>query len=334
MSYPVERINSILNVAKCLAIISVILAHCRSTDYGFLSTITERIGTLGVLTFLIMGGYYFNIEKYGFIPFFKNKLKTIFIPWMFTGTVVYLIGLHFNLIDWLLWIVGYKTYLYYLTIIMSCFLILSFFSKRKHLYFFIFLTILSISLTSYGYIDLLVFKLSKGNIVFYNYLNIFNWLGFFSVGILLKKNMGHFLFFLNRKVVYIVALYLLCLFLSLYIEPQSGGYFSKMTLPMEFIGVICLFSLSTLQVFKGLILKKIAELSFGIYLTHFLMFPIRKYLPAYPFMEFINPLIILGLNSILLLLGLRISKLIKLDSLYCVLLGIRNIEKKPDLIKS
>ena len=103
---------------------------------------------------------------------------------------------------------------------------------------------------------------------------------------------------------------------------------------MEFTGVICLISLSTLQVFDGVIFKRIAGLSFGIYLTHFLMFPIRKYLPAYFFMEFINPLIILILNSIMLLLGLRVSKLIKLNGLYCILLGIRNIENKPDLIKS
>jgi hypothetical protein len=334
MSYPAERINSILNVAKFLAIISVILAHCRNTDYFFLSNLTERLGTLGVLTFLIIGGYYFNIEKYGFIPFFKNKLRTIFIPWMFTGTIVYLVGLHFDLIDWLLWIVGYKTYLYYLTIIMSCFLIVSFFNNKKQLYFFIFLTILSISLTSYGYIDLLVFKLSKGTMVFYNYLNVFNWLGFFSIGVLLKKNMSYFLNFLNKNVFYILILYILCLFFSFYIEPESGGYFSKMTLPMEFIGVVSLFSLSTLMVFNRPVFARIAELSFGIYLTHFLIFPIRKYLPVYSFMEFINPLIILTLNSILLLLGLRISKWINLDGLYCTLLGIRNIEKKPNLINT
>ena len=134
--------------------------------------------------------------------------------------------------------------------------------------------------------------------------------------------------------VYIFALYILCLFFSLYIEPESGGYFSKIALPMEFIGVISLFSLSTLPVFNRLVFTKIAELSFGIYLTHFLMFPIRKYLPAYPFMEFINPLIILTLNSVFLLSGLKISKLINLDGLYCTLLGIRKIEKQTNLNNS
>jgi hypothetical protein len=328
MSYSVERTNNMLNVAKFLAIISVIVAHSRSTNYNYLSTITERLGTLGVLTFLIIGGYYFNIDKYGFVPFFKNKLKTIVIPWVFTGTVIYLVGLHFDLIDWLLWIIGYKTYLYYLTVIMSCFLVLSVFNKKNHLYFFVFLTTLSIFLTSYGYIDLLVFKLSKGTIVFYNYLNIFNWLGVFSIGVLLKKNMAAFLFFLNKKMIYIIGLYLICLIVSVYIEPESGGYFSKMTLPMEFIGVVCLFSLCTLPVFNHFIFARIAEFSFGIYLTHFLMFPIRKYLPTYFFMEFINPFIILSLNVVFLLLGLRISKLINLDGLYCTLLGIRNVNKK------
>lgn len=316
-----------MNVVKCLAILCVIMAHARGTDYQYISIITERIGALGVVAFLIVAGYYFNIEKYGFIPFFQNKIKTILVPWIFTGTLLYAVGLKFDFKEWFLWIIGYKTYLYYLSVIMLCFLLAGLFNKKQYLWTFVFLTVISLVLTGFGIIDDIGTKLTGAPFVLYNYLNIFNWIGFFSLGILLKSKMDALLLFAKKNRIFIVLGYLTLLVLSLYLEPNSGGYFSKLAIPLELSGVFCLFSLATVDFFGHLPIDRIAELSFGVYLIHFLTFPVKRFLMFSPIMDFLNPFIILVLSCGLLLIGLECAKLLRCQKIYCILFGIRENRK-------
>lgn len=321
-------VNVSMNIVKCLAIISVIMAHARSVNDPFISIITERIGALGVVAFLIVAGYYFNIEKYGFANFFKNKIKTIIIPWIFIGTLIYLVGLKFDLKDWFLWIIGYKTYLYYLSVIMMCYFLVGIFRKKIYLQVFIILNIISLVLTGFGYLDWLASKIAGAPFVLYNYLNVFNWIGFFSLGVLLKSKMEIVLSFVNTYKLLIVLGYILVLVLSVYIEPNAGGYFSKLAIPLELMGVLCMFSLATIKFFDYLPISKIAELSFGVYLIHFITFPVKKFLVFSPFMDFINPFIILGLSCSLLLIGLKFAEIFRCQKIYCILLGIRESKKQ------
>lgn len=53
-------VNKILSVSRVFAILSVIVAHSRNTNLGIASIITERIGSLGVVLFFFISGYYFN----------------------------------------------------------------------------------------------------------------------------------------------------------------------------------------------------------------------------------------------------------------------------------
>lgn len=317
------QINNVLNIAKVFAIISVIMAHSRNVNYPFISVITERIGAIGVITFLIISGYYFNIEKYGFKLFFKNKIKTILIPWLFTGTIIYLVGLKFNFIDWLLWIFGYKTYLYYLTIIMSCYLIFSYFNSKKWLFIFIGLNCISLFATSFGLIDFFGQQFIK-DFELYNYFNIFNWIGFFSIGMLLKTKMEKLLHLLSKQVLVIVVFYLGCLLFSVFLESENAGYFSKLAFPLEILGSLALFSLATLKVFDKKRMYQIASFTFAIYLVHFLVFPARKILISNIFTEFINPVLLMLIAYFLLNFALYLSTIFKLNSYCCLLLGIRN----------
>lgn len=326
------NINSSMNVAKCIAIISVIMAHSRNTDYYFYSNVTERIGAIGVITFLIIAGYYFNVEKYGVKSFFKNKITSIVVPWVFTGTILFLIGHNFNFQDWMKWIVGHETYLYYLSMLMLCYLFLSFFNKKTYLVLFVLLNLASLLATSFGVFDYLFFKYFKV-VEINNYLNVFNWIGFFSIGILLKNNLKNIMVFLKRNIIIITATYILSLIIGFYLEPAYAGYFSKLAIPLELLGVIFIFSLSTITWLNNKFVHNIAELTFEIYLTHFLTFPIRKFLIHTPIMEFINPFIFLGFNCALLLIGRSFSEKINLENWYCLLLGIRIDKVKKNIKK-
>lgn len=315
--------NAVLNVARFFAIISVIMAHSRNVSYDYLSIFTERIGAVGVITFLIISGYYYNVEKYGRLLFFKNKIKTIVVPWVFTGTLLYLIGLKFNFIDWFLWIIGYKTYLYYLSILLCCYFIFSFFKSVQFLYFSVIITLVSLLLTSFGIIDSF-WKICFPNFIFYNYFNIFNWIGFFAIGILLKHKMELLIETVTSKWLLLFCSYICFVVVSVYVEPKNGGYFSSLAFFTELFGFIVILALSTRKIFHKETIFRISELSFAIYLTQFLVFPFRKFFFNHPIMEFINPLVLLSLITFFLIIGAHIANYLKLNNVYELLLGIRN----------
>jgi fucose 4-O-acetylase-like acetyltransferase len=319
------NVSSVFNVAKVLSILSVILAHSRINDSSIFSTIAEMFGAIGVVTFFFISGYFFNVSKYGVNAFFKKKIKSIIIPWLFLGTLVYIIGNKFSFLSWIYWIVGNGTYLYYLSVLMACYVISSFFFKKWHRYFFIVLNIISLILTSFGLIDEIWIKVF-GFSSFNNYLNVFNWIGFFTLGILFKGKIEFWLYKLKNNIIIILSSYVLIIFISLSLDSFNvvgGGYFSKLAIPLELIGILVVFSLSTLTVFHNQIIYRISDFTFSIYLIHFLVFPFRRFLISGYFFQFINPVFYLLLRSGIILIGIQIAKKIKLENLFNVLMGLR-----------
>jgi fucose 4-O-acetylase-like acetyltransferase len=152
-----NKISKVMSIAKFLAILSVILAHSHSSEFGKLSLISERLGSIGVVVFLFIAGYYFNPNSFiGFKLFFKKKVQTIFVPWLLTGTLIFFVARGDSLLGWLNWIIGNGTYLYYLTILTICYFLLYYYFKNKIiLVSAISLNIISLLLTSSDFIRLL-----------------------------------------------------------------------------------------------------------------------------------------------------------------------------------
>lgn len=287
--------GSILNIAKIFSILCVILAHSRINDCSYYSHLAERLGCLGVVTFFSIAGYFFNISKYGFAVFFISKEPKNFISW---GN----------------WIIGNGTYLYYLTILIICYLIFSISEKIFFCYLIIFLNIVSLLLTSFNIIN--------SYLDINNYLNPFNWIGFFAVGILFKNYFFNFLVFINKYRFRIIILYLLFLLLSINLETEHG-YFSKLAIINDLLGMIAVFSISCLKFFNKKNILKIADYTFTIYLIHFLVFPIRKFLIINYATQFFNPLVYLIVSLFIVLIGKYIAEKINLLKFYNTLLGIR-----------
>lgn len=311
-----------MDITKVFAILTVIIAHSRNVDYPFLSQITERIGALGVIVFLFIAGYYFNPDKYGIKKFFKSKITSILIPWIFTGTIIFLVVKPFILIDWLNWLVGNGSYLYYLVVLMICYFLLCFVRGNKGRIFLITVNVISLILTSLGILDALA-KDVLGVDSINNYLNVFNWIGFFTLGIMAKGRLEQFLLFNYNKRWIVLILFISVIGLGLIIEPTYSGYFSKLGMLSELLGGLCLFNLSKFPIFNHKTVFVISGLTFAIYLIHFLVFPFRRFLPQNQVFEFVNPIVYLLLASGLILGGEYIATQLKLDRMYRVLLGIR-----------
>jgi peptidoglycan/LPS O-acetylase OafA/YrhL len=56
-------INKILSISRFFAILSVIIAHAHIVNLGTVSIITERLGSIGVVLFFFISGYYFKPKQ-------------------------------------------------------------------------------------------------------------------------------------------------------------------------------------------------------------------------------------------------------------------------------
>lgn len=136
-----KETSEIIWIAKAIAIFCVVCAHSAliNEDSGntnqFVSSILNYIGTMGVPLFFILSGYLFTFNKKSFGLFWRNKVKTLFLPWLFCETLLWLYivirkgGIGFR--SWCLFLIGYGHTTYYLTILT---ILLDFLDYKKEIY--------------------------------------------------------------------------------------------------------------------------------------------------------------------------------------------------------
>lgn len=187
-----NKINR-FDIIKGLSIISVVIAHSVGEisrtmsifQYVFNNALNV-LGFIGVPNFFFISGYFFAKDKSPNIrAFFQKKINTIFLPWVFCGSIIYIVTSlcgsakeDISIFKWMKYILGYKSLYYYLSVLTILFLTFKVFEKlnlNKKL-------VLSISLV-----------LSLSTIAFYSissdyflnkyiYINPLSWIFFFALG--------------------------------------------------------------------------------------------------------------------------------------------------------
>lgn len=318
------RVSRMFCVARVFALISIVSAHIAlpGTLAGLLF---DRIGSVGVISFLIMSGYFYNTNKYPQIAYMLlDKLKTIVIPWLFMGTIVYLYntilgGNSINLISFFKWIIGNGTYFYYMTVLMVCYIL--FFIKRNFVvYSAIILNLFSLFFTITGIINPIINFLSITN-----YLNVFNWLGFFALGMLIKKSDPDKLYdFFAKNKYFILLIYNSALITLLFYSNVKTGYFSYLGVFYEFLGTAAIFSLSTFEFLNFKIMHEISNCSFSIYLVHIMFIAlVDDFLKLHFVTRLFMPVVIVLLAFIIFNVADWICKKIHLHNLFVTFTGLR-----------
>lgn len=179
--------SSVLYTVKAIAVLSVISAHCNyvnkdfSTVNRFVSGILQSLGTVGVSIFFLLAGYFFYFSRARADVFFKAKIKSLFLPWVVTGTAVYLYvtcrkgGI--SVAGWLSWIIGNGSYLYYMSMLTVMYLL--YIKGRDNLLYLVLTILLSVLSRILTYMGLL-----HG---INSYLNPANWMIFFSAGLMMAR---------------------------------------------------------------------------------------------------------------------------------------------------
>lgn len=312
-------------ILKAIAIFSVICAHVANVNsqeriIQIMSSILENIGSLGVGVFYFFAGYFFNTEK-NFLDFFRVKVKKILIPWIFTGTIIYLyVNFRKGNIDikeWIYWIIGYKTYLYFLTNLIF-FYILYFVlkPKKKLIIVTIFLGVVSLNLNIFNFIN---------NIT--PYLNPFNFITYFSVGKLVSidenlKKLKEF----SYKYKYIsLFIFIIILFISQLLDIKVG-YFSKVTLLFQVLSLVMFMGFGQSSYFNKAYIVDLGKKSFTIYLIHMPFAGIITYIfNKYIFLKYLillRPFIVLYLTYKFINLLIDLTKISKFGIKINNLIGI------------
>lgn len=256
----------IINVYKGLAIISVIFAHCVYQN-TFLQSITSIIGKIGVPAFLIIGGILLNPKK-RFFDFLDSKIKRIIVPWIVYGVLTYilsvvLIGSNLNFMNMFKWIIGYKTWLYYVPIYIFCMFISYFlYEKKGFIITSILITIISILLTNF---ELLPYRLITP------YQNPLNWLGFYTLGIYIRRNQLTQEFRVTHNMVLInTFLFIIFIVLQVFLKMSFSielSYWNIISIAFELYSIYYLFIISYLFR-KNKFLNYAGLNSYAIYFLH------------------------------------------------------------------
>lgn len=229
-------------ILKGFAIISVIIAHTAVLNSNYIKfddsilALFGSFGLLGVPCFFLAAGYfYYNFNK-SFKGLILNKLNSIILPWIFCGTIVYLISSFFgskgnsiSVHSYIMFIIGNGSLFYFLPDLLF-FYILFYFIKPK-----------------IGILIVPLFIINIASILTLNsflnpYLNPLNFISFFAAGLILRKrNMLDYVNGLRKYIVPIVIIFLLVLiYISYFENTDSGGfaYFKISSLVFEILGFI------------------------------------------------------------------------------------------------
>lgn len=319
-----RALSSTFSTARIYFLISIVAAHL-SFPGTFSSILLSRIGTLGVVGFLVMAGYFYNPSKFGsFANMLKKKAISVVLPWFVMGFITWgynavLVPQRRSVVELLKWVFGNGTFLYYMPVLVLCFV---FFYKHNKvsLSAAVIINLVSVVLTAAG-----VLKPVTDALHITSYLNGFNWFGFFALGMLLQSvNEEMLQSFFKRYRFLFIGSFAICYVTMLVLKDVKLDYFSYLAIPYELMGVMAVFSVSTFNLTDKKIFSYLSSSSFTIYLIHMIFIGLLDgYLAQLRVLRLLSPIIIILPSFLLLMIGFFVSKKIKLEKLYCLLTGLR-----------
>ena len=319
-----NKINITFSIVRVFAIISIACAHINIPQPVWVAKMMSTFGSVGVTIFIILSGYFYHSDKYkNILQMLSSKVKSIFIPWAVFGSLFYLWGAivggnGINPVLWITYILGYKTFFYYLSVLVLCYLI--FFKRNKIvMYFMMCLNVISVYLTAMGLLDGIIQSLHITN-----YLNIFNWAGYFAIGYLLQEVKGEQIIDLLRRTMFFSTTISLVLYILICTFNIQNGYFSFIGMPYQLVTAMALMGISTYNIFDKSIVHKMSNLTFGVYLIHMFVVSIGIKLCGFSIpTKLSTPIVVVAICMLVLEIGHFISKKIHLEKLYCTLTGVR-----------
>ena len=136
-----KKKNLSVGIMKFIAMFCVIGAHCNSVSVENIfaqksSLLLQNIGSISVIIFFVLAGAFFHYDKYSIKVFLKNKVALLLLPWIISGTAVYLYvylrKYQVDFLSWFYYVIGNGSYLYYLTILLIFYVVFYFIKPLRN----------------------------------------------------------------------------------------------------------------------------------------------------------------------------------------------------------
>ena len=305
------------------------MAHCTYQD-EVTQRITDIFGTIGVPIFLIRGGYFYKNE--GTLgEFLLKKVKRIVVPWIIWGTLTYI--LHcisdggFSIQGFVKWTVGYKTWLYYVPVILFCYFVFRFSVNIRYC--------ICTMLVSFAFYILTIKKMVAMPFIT-DCQNPFNWLFFFAAGVILSKTKILSLLYKYKTIGGVIStIVALCAGIAYYcycdVNRITPSYWNAYSVAFEFIAAFWLLMLSmnlvsscpnfAIDIGKNTYIIFFAHMQIGINIVNLLAWRIWDRVDFLPYlMVIIRPALILVVTYCVFVVILKkIGKLIKVEKLLWII---------------
>lgn len=323
-----ERESIAINLLKALSILSVIAAHVVSLNEGtffskFITSLWKAFGEVGVIIFFVIGGFLYQRKAGDNKEFWKKKLFRIVLPWFFCSAITYVLSVvvsgEWSLISYIRWSLGADTWYYYITVYtMFLFVFKWFYDKDAVLYFLIGLQMFFLILQSFGITTTYSFGF------FTDYLNPCHWVGYFSLGILIRKYRIDCIVRKSKWIIGTVGLIMVGSLVFLCCR-EIFTYFHIMTfvLGISVLTVIAAFAYKIANFKLAQKIGKIGTYSYCIYLLHMqIVQSVCSKIPDGIFKFLFSPLIGLAIMVIFILMGLFICKRLSFGDKLKMIVGL------------
>lgn len=314
-----EPDSTALYFVKAMAIFASVAAHVSQIDLttplgGYVTRFWDMFSCISVGNFLIAAGFLYTRAPGDTGDFWKRKWHSMIIPWLFCGSLTYayrwVCGEPCNLLGFGYWLLGNGSWLYYVTLHL---LMLALFKP-----FWQSVPVLV------GCVALNVLQLLHpfvpdpfGN----EYLNPANWVGFFALGILLRRQGLRF----SRGFVAGAAAVLLVSACIVY-HRWIYSYFHILNALYSVSAFFVLFALG--RKLAGTRLGKPVRLigsdTYCIYLLHmFVLLPVFRHLPLPGLKTLLSPVLGMAIMLLLIRLGKWITRKLPFGDKLRALVGLR-----------
>ena len=265
--------SNMLYVAKAVSVVLIAGAHMPFGGSMPAESIRMSICQIGVVVFFVCTGFFYRREEKDSKLFWIKKSKTVIIPWVIMASATFLLSVVLSgsadgfPLSYIKWVLGIGSHYWYMTVMLICFVLFNclFYSdhsqkiKRTGLYLCIVVSVISV-------------LLSAGKIIIYNasfnqYTNVLNWIGWFSLGVLVREK--KWLDRITSWKLFTVACSLLIVFTALSSSREIiiEAYVDMYSVPIEVCGGICVLFIAKLLCNSN-VLVDIGKKSFFIYLIH------------------------------------------------------------------
>lgn len=314
-----ETDSTALYFVKAMAIFATVAAHVSLIDtttalYGYVTRFWDMFSCISVGNFLIAAGILYTRAPGDTGAFWKRKWHSMIIPWLFCGSLTYaygaLCGQPCRLLGYGYWLLGNGSWLYYVTLHL---LMLALF---KPFWQCVPLLLGCVAFNSFQ----LVFHFVPapfGN----DYLNPANWVGFFALGILLRRQGLRF----SRGFVAGAAAVLLVSACIVY-HRWIYSYFHILNALYSVSAFFVLFALGKKLAGTrlGKPIRRIGSDTYCIYLLHmFVLLPIFRHLPLPGLKTLLSPVLGMAIMLLLIRLGKWITEKLPFGDKLRALVGLR-----------